>query len=470
MGKPRTLGELKKSGYRVFPVKEEMRRNLIEKLRGRETLFPEVIGYEESVIPLVENAVLAGHNMIFLGERGQAKSRIIRSLLGLLDEKVPAVEGCEVHCNPFRVICRRCRERSAEMGDDLPLMWIGREERFGEKLATPDVTIPDLFGEVDPIKVSEGRYLSDELTIHYGLIPRTNRGIFAINELPDLGEKIQVGLFNVMEEGDLQIRGYRIRLPLDIVLVASANPEDYTSRGRIITPLKDRFQAQIRTHYPVSPEVEIEIMDQECLRTRQWGRFAREYEYRMPRFMKEIVAEITFQARSSPKISQRSGVSVRVSVANYESLLAFAEKRAITGGENPFAPRISDLEAVVASTEGKIELEYAGEEVRESELVRELVKRAVQKVFHRYFEPASLGGITEDFNRGAVVEVASDMPSSQYLPLAAEIGGMEELIKKLGADECPATRAAGVEFILEGLHLDRKLNKSVKRGKVVYQR
>ena len=470
MKSPQTLGALRKSGYRVLPVKEEMRKNLIEKIRRGDVLFPEVIGYDESVIPLVENAVLAGHNMIFLGERGQAKSRIIRCLVNLLDEKVPAVEGCEIHCNPYRGICRHCREKSAEMGDRLPIVWVGRDERYGEKLATPDVTIPDLFGEVDPIKVSEGRYLSDELTIHFGLIPRTNRGIFAINELPDLGEKIQVGLFNVMEEGDLQIRGYRIRLPLDIVLVASANPEDYTSRGRIITPLKDRFQAQIRTHYPVSPEIEIEIMDQECLRTRQWGQFARDYEYRMPKFMKEIVAEITFQARSSPKISQRSGVSVRVSVANYESLLAFAEKRAITGGENPFAPRISDLEAVVASTEGKIELEYAGEEVRESDLVRELVKRAVQKVFHAYLEPAALGGIIEAFNQGAVMEVASDMPSGEYLPLADKIEGMDPLLKKIEADECPATRAAGVEFILEGLHLDRKLNKSVRSGKVVYQR
>src|SRR5258708_898566 len=306
--KSATLGQLRASGYRVLPIKEEMRQNLIRKLRADEELFPGIIGYEETVIPQVENAILSGQDIVLLGERGQAKTRIARSLVNLLDEEAPAIAGCEINDDPFAPICKACQLRIAEEGDDTPIHWIPRERRYGEKLATPDITIADLVGEVDPIKVAEGRYLSDELVIHYGLIPRTNRGIFCVNELPDLAERIQVGLLNIMEERDIQIRGYKIRLPLDVFVVVSANPEDYTNRGRIITPLKDRFGSQIRTHYPQTIDHEIQIMEAE-----RYTFASDTFEFVIPQYMKEIVAEVTHLARRSPDISQRSGVSVRVS-------------------------------------------------------------------------------------------------------------------------------------------------------------
>ena len=339
--KPKTLGSLRSSSYKVQTVKQELRRNLIEKLRAGEELFPGILGFEDSVIPQLQNAILSGQDIILLGERGQAKSRIIRALANLLDKEIPIVAGSEVNDDPFAPISRYARDLIAEKGDATLIEWIGRERRYGEKLATPDITIADLIGEVDPIRVAEGRYLSDELTIHYGLIPRTNRGIFAINELPDLAERIQVGLFNIMEERDVQIRGYRIRLALDVVLVSSANPEDYTNRGRIITPLKDRYGVQIRTHYPRAVEHEIGIMEQERMR------FDDEFKVVVPQFMKEIVAEITRLARRSPDINQRSGVSVRASIANYESLLANAQRRAITTREQQVVPRVSDLPYVI---------------------------------------------------------------------------------------------------------------------------
>jgi len=322
--KIRTLGELRAAGVEVLPVRLEMRRNLLNRLRARERILPGIIGYDQSVLPEIENGVLAGHHMIFLGERGQAKSRLIRLLADLLDERVAAVKGCEINDDPFRPICGACRRRAAEFGEELEIEWIGRERRYAEKLATPDVSVADLIGEIDPIKVAEGRYLADAETIHYGLIPRTNRGIFAINELPDLTEKVQVGLFNLMEEKDVQIKGYKIRLPVDVVFVASANPEDYTSRGRIITPLKDRFDIQIRTHYPKTLEHEVAIMEQECsypLRS--------EMPLRVPQFLKDILAQITFEARASNEINQTSGVSVRVTINNLESLISNAEKRTI---------------------------------------------------------------------------------------------------------------------------------------------
>src|SRR5580704_8420423 len=336
--KIRTLGELKSAGYQTMPVRMEMRKNLLERLRSREQILPGIVGYEETVVPEIENGVLAGHHMIFLGERGQAKSRIIRSLVGLLDEYVPAVAGCEISDDPFAPICRRCVKLKEEKGDALEIGWIGRDSRYAEKLATPDVSVADLIGEIDPIKVAEGRYLADEETIHYGLIPRTNRGIFAINELPDLTEKVQVGLFNLMEEKDVQIKGYRVRLPLDLVFVASANPEDYTSRGRIITPLKDRFDIQIRTHYPRTIEDEIAIMDQESGYPPSVG-----MALRVPAFIKEVVAQLTFEARASNEINQSSGVSVRVSINNFESVISNAEKRAVRLGDNEIVPRLSDL-------------------------------------------------------------------------------------------------------------------------------
>src|SRR5579885_51499 len=377
----RTLGELRAAGVEVLPVRLEMRRNLLERLRGAERILPGIIGYDQSVLPEIENGVLAGHHMIVLGERGQAKSRIIRLLADLLDEWVAVVKGCEINDDPYRPICGACRRRAAEFGEDLEIDWIGRERRYAEKLATPDVSVADLIGEIDPIKVAEGRYLADEETIHYGLIPRTNRGIFAINELPDLTEKVQVGLFNLMEERDVQIKGYRVRLPLDLVFVASANPEDYTSRGRIITPLKDRFDIQIRTHYPKKLEDEIAIMEQEVVHPPREG-----LEVRVPQFLKDIIAQVTFEARGSNEINQSSGVSVRVTINNFESVLSNAEKRAVINGENEIVPRLSDLHSVYASTAGKIELEYVGEDKKEEDLIERLINRAVLKVFDRYLK------------------------------------------------------------------------------------
>src|SRR5690349_20438068 len=356
MARPSTVGELKASGYRPRSVKEEMRANLIRKISSGETIFPGVVGYEETVVPQLENAVLAGQDVIFLGERGQAKTRIARALINLLDDEVPVLAGSEVNDDPLAPISAPGREILADKGDGAFVEWLPRDRRYGEKLATPDITVADLIGEVDPIKVAEGRYLSDELTIHYGLVPRTNRGIFAINELPDLAERIQVGLLNIMEERDVQVRGYKVRLDLDLFMVASANPEDYTNRGRIITPLKDRFGSQIRTHYPNTIPHEIGIMEQE--RTSYDGS---EFETIVPDYMKEIIAEVTHLARRSNDISQRSGVSVRVSICNYESMLANALRRSIRLREQQVSPRISDLAALVSTTGGKIEVESVGD-------------------------------------------------------------------------------------------------------------
>src|SRR6059058_2063276 len=367
-GRPQTIAELRATGHRRETVKQEMRRNLLARLRAGEPLLPGIVGYDETVLPQLSNAVISGHDVILLGERGQAKSRIMRSLVGLLDESVPAIAGCEINDHPYDPICRRCLDLVAREGDAVEVAWIKRDHRYGEKLATPDISIADLIGEVDPIKVAEGRYLADELTIHYGLLPRTNRGIFGINELPDLAERIQVGLLNIMEERDVQIRGYRVRLPLDLYLVASANPEDYTNRGRIITPLKDRFGSQIRTHYPKTLEHEIAIMEAERTEFPVDG-----IRTVTPSYMKEIVAELTHLARKTPEISQRSGVSVRVSICNYENLVSSALKRAIRLGEQAAAPRVSDLGAVLASTSGKIELETVGE--RSEEHTSELQSR-----------------------------------------------------------------------------------------------
>src|SRR5918997_1165166 len=342
--RPATLGELRASGWTSVPVKDEIRRNAVARIAAGEQLIPSVLGYEDTVLPQLENAVLAGHDVIFLGERGQAKTRMIRSLVELLDEWMPIVAGSEINDDPYNPVSRHARDLVFAEGDDTPIAWVHRDTRFGEKLATPDTSIADLIGEVDPIKVAEGRYLSDELTIHYGLVPRTNRGIFAINELPDLAERIQVGLLNVLEERDVQVRGYRIRLPLDIVLIASANPEDYTHRGRIVSPLKDRFGSQVRTHYPKQVDHEIGIMEQERMRFDD-----EQFKVVVPQYMKEIVAEISRLARRSPDINQRSGVSVRASIANYESLLANAQRRAIGVRENEVVPRVSDLPYVIPS-------------------------------------------------------------------------------------------------------------------------
>src|SRR5579863_522941 len=461
--KIRTLGELKSAGYQTMPVRMEMRKNLLERLRSKEQILPGIVGYEETVVPEIENGVLAGHHMIFLGERGQAKSRIIRSLVGLLDEYVPAVAGCEISDDPFAPICRRCVKLKEEQGDTLPIAWIGRDARYAEKLATPDVSVADLIGEIDPIKVAEGRYLADTETIHYGLIPRTNRGIFAINELPDLTEKVQVGLFNLMEEKDVQIKGYKIRLPVDVIFIASANPEDYTSRGRIITPLKDRFDIQIRTHYPKTLEHEIAIMEQEAMHPPRSG-----VDVRIPQFMKDILAQITFEARGSNEINQSSGVSVRVTINNYESVISNAEKRAVRNGDTEVVPRLSDLHSVYASTAGKIEMEYAGEEKKEEELIERLINRAVLKVFDKAVKVEELKEIVAYFDQGWGVEVSDMSPVDEYIEAVRTIPGLKAAVAKLGPAESPALMASNVEMVLEGLHLHQKLNKERRGGRFAY--
>ena len=461
----RTIGDLKKSGYQVLPVREEMRGNLLRLLAARETILPGIIGYEHTVIPEIENAVLAGHHIVFLGERGQAKSRLIRGLVSLLDEYVPILRDAEIPEHPFVPITPSGRRLLAEKGDALEIRWLHREDRYAEKLATPDVAVADLIGEVDPIKVAEGRYLADEETIHYGLIPRTNRGIFAINELPDLTEKVQVGLFNLMEEKDVQIKGFKIRLPLDVVFVASANPEDYTSRGRIITPLKDRFDVQIRTHYPRALEQEIAIMEQEAAKLPRGDR-----SVFVPQFMKEILAQLTMEARNSNEINQSSGVSVRVTINNLESLLSNAEKRAVRLGEKEIVPRVSDLPSLAASTAGKIELEYMGEEKREEDIIERLTNRAVLKIFDHYVKLDTLKSAVTYFANGWGVKVSDSMPAGDYLEDVRNIPGLHEAVRSLGVDEQrPAQVAAAAEFILEGLHLHQKLNKEREGGRYTYR-
>jgi magnesium chelatase subunit I len=462
--RPKTIGELRQSEYQVLPVKEEMRKNLIQKLRDNKPIFPGIIGFDDTVIPQVENAILSGQDIIFLGERGQAKTRLARSLVNLLDDEIPIIKGSQVNDDPYDPISAEGRALVTEYGDNVEIEWIPRDARYGEKLATPDITIADLIGEVDPIKVAEGRYLSDELTIHYGLLPRTNRGIFCINELPDLAERIQVGLLNILEERDVQIRGYKVRLPLDVYLVASANPEDYTNRGRIITPLKDRAGSQIRTHYPAALDQEIDIMEQEMTSFSNSG-----YEVEVPQYMKEIVAEITHLARRNPDISQRSGVSVRVSIANYENLISNALKRAIKLNENRVAPRISDLPALVASTAGKIEIETVGD-TREDKLIEKLVQGAVMSAWNRRFSVGEFDDVVTRFHNGLTIEVSDTMPTMEYVHQAADLKGMRAAMNKLEAQGNPAAVAAAVEFVLEGLHLNRRLNKDKSADGVRYRR
>jgi magnesium chelatase subunit I len=447
----RTIGQLRKSRYQVLPVREELRKNLIAKIRAEEIVFPGIIGFESTVIPQLENAILAGQDVILLGERGQAKSRLIRSMVNLLDEYIPKIAGCEINDSPYSPICRACRDKVAEAGDATEIEWVPREDRYSEKLATPDISIADLIGEVDPIKVAEGHYLSDELVIHYGLVPRTNRGIFCINELPDLAERIQVGLFNLMEEHDVQIKGYRIRLPLDVYVVSTANPEDYTNRGRIVTPLKDRYGSQIHTHYPNNIEDEISIMEQER------SRFSEEENLVVPNYMREILAEITSLARQSSEINQRSGVSVRVSISNYEILLSNALRRSILHGDRWTCPRASDLPYIVASFSGKIELETF-EEGRESKVTDDLTRRAVLRIFGSYFDVSDLEQVITSFDLGHSAETGSERPASEYPAILARIDGLSDAAKRLTDDQRPEVLASAIEFILEGLHLNRRLN------------
>ena len=463
--KPMTIGQLRDSGYKVLTVKQELRKNLVERIkRGEADHLPGIIGFEETVVPHLENALLSGQDIIFLGERGQAKSRLIRSLVHLLDEEIPSIVGCEINDNPFSPICRRCRDLVESEGDDTELAWLDRQRRYGEKLATPDITIADLIGEVDPIKVAEGRYLSDELTIHYGLVPRHNRGIFCMNELPDLADRIQVGLLNIMEERDVQIRGYRIRLPLDVFVVASANPEDYTNRGRIITPLKDRYGAQIRTHYPKNVETEIAIMEQERSRFEDDG----DLPVKVPAYMKEIVAEVTRLARRSPDINQRSGVSVRASIADYEALLANAFRRAIRLGEKEIVPRVSDLPYLVPAISGKLEFETV-EDGREEQIIDRLIQGAVLAVFNRYFSLGELETVVARFKAGFAVEVGDQTPSADYSKLVNQTEGLSAAVEKLGVGRSRPAVSSAAEFVLEGLHLNKRLNKDKIGGRFQYR-
>jgi magnesium chelatase subunit I len=460
--RPQTIGELRQSGWASRPVKEEVRANAMTRLAAGEPVVTGLLGYDETVLPQLENALLAGHDVIFLGERGQAKTRIIRSLVELLDEWTPIVAGCEINDDPYAPISKPARDLVAEHGDDTPIEWLHRSRRFGEKLATPDTAIADLIGEVDPIRVAEGRYLADELTIHYGLVPRTNRGIFAINELPDLAERIQVGLLNVLEERDVQIRGYKVRLPLDVMLVASANPEDYTNRGRIITPLKDRFGAQVRTHYPTGLDTEMAVVAQEARRLDAPG-----VAVTVPAYMAEVVAAITHQARRSSQVNQRSGVSVRLSIANQETLVANALRRALRLGEPEAVPRVSDLPALVASTAGKVEIESL-EEGREGDIVDRLVKGAVLETWRAWCRPERFRDLVTAFEGGLAVDTGDDVPSSAYAGFA-DLPGIKETLGDLEVGEAPAEVASAVEFVLEGLHLSKRLNKDAHAGRATYR-
>ncbi len=449
---PTTLGGLRDSQYKSTSVRQEIQRNLIRALREGTQLFPGVMGYSESVEPQLVNALLSGQDIILLGERGQAKTRLIRSLTSLLDEWSPILAGCEIPEDPFAPISAAGKQIIAELGNEAPIAWQHRSERYGEKLATPDITIADLIGEVDPIKIAEGRYLSDELTLHYGLVPRLNRGIFAINELPDLAERIQVGLLNVLEERDVQIRGHKVRLPLDVLLVATANPEDYTNRGRIITPLKDRYGAQIRTHYPEAIELETAIMRQEAAMPQVEG-----MSVSVPEYMEDILAELTHIARRSPDVNQRSGVSVRASIANYEVIVANALRRALRLGEVEIVPRISDLPFVIGSLMGKVEFE-AMDDGKEEQIIERMLGAAVKRVFDRLMDPHIVEPVALAFADGISIDVAEDMPVEDYSLLLDNIDGLRAAIEPL-APGSPAELAAAIEFVFEGLHMNHLLNK-----------
>ena len=483
--RPTTLGELRASGWASVPVRQELRRNATERIRSGRPLFDDVLGYHNTVVPQVENALLAGHDMIMLGERGQAKTRMIRGLVGLLDEWMPIIATSEINDDPYAPVSAHARALVAEHGDGTPIAWIHRDDRYGEKLATPDTSIADLIGEVDPIKVAEGRYLSDELTLHYGLVPRTNRGIFAINELPDLAERIQVGLLNVLEERDVQIRGYKVRLPLDVVLVASANPEDYTNRGRIITPLKDRFGAQVRTHYPLDAGTEIAIVEQEAYvgsggagpgddgdDDDDDGRDPTGVAVTVPSFMTRIVVALTRAARSSSHVSQRSGVSVRLSISNTETMVANAVRRTLRAGSDHAVPRVTDLEALTSSTAGKVEIETL-EEGREAEILERLVGSAVLSVFKDSVPPDLHRAVVDAFDEDLVVDVGDDVADADYAGLLATVPALTAPVQALLADdeaaESPAVVASAVELVLEGLHLSKRLNKDAQGPRAQYR-
>jgi magnesium chelatase subunit I len=463
---PQTLAELKKSSYHSIhgsgrSVKDEMRANMQAALRKRETLFPGIVGYDDSVVPQIVNAVLSRHNMILLGLRGQAKSRILRSLVRFLDEWMPAVSGCEVHDSPYAPICRGCRLRLAEMGDELPIGFVHREDRYFEKLATPDVTIADIIGDLDPIRAAKGGWnLSDELTIHYGLLPRAHRGIFALNELPDLAGKIQVGLFDILQEGDVQIKGYPVRLRLDIALVFSANPEDYTARGKIITPLKDRIGSEVRTHYPANLQEGMAITRQEAWLERQ-----SDFPLSIPLFIAEIVESITFAARKDPRIDKRSGVSQRLSITCLENTVSNAERRTHLHREKRVVPRVGDIYAAIPSLTGKFELEYEGELRGADAIARELIRTAVGERFEHYSQGRDFQRIIHWFELGGSLRLATDASTSECMDQFRGIQGLLEHSDGLlgSGQHSPEQRVAAAEFILEGLYAQKKISRNEER-------
>jgi magnesium chelatase subunit I len=461
VSRPHTLAELRaavRAGtVRRRPVKDEIRENLIDRLRQKQPLFPGIIGYDETVVPQIVNAVLSRHNFILLGLRGQAKSRILRALADMLDEAIPVMPGCEIHDDPLAPICSACRTRVMNDGDEMPIAWLGRQDRYVEKLATPDVTIADMIGDLDPIKAARaGLHLSDELTMHYGLLPRANRGIFAINELPDLAGKIQVGLFNILQEGDVQIKGYPVRLPLDVLMVFSANPEDYTARGKIITPLKDRIGSEIRTHYPVSRHEGMAITAQEAWVT------ARGVDLHVPQFVREVVEEVAFQARQESKIDKRSGVSQRLPISLLENVVSNAERRAVLADEHPIVPRITDVYAALPAITGKFELEYEGELKGADNVARDIIRTAVSAVFGGWFANADLRQVTDWFDLGGTLQIDDTLAADALLQRTAAVQGLRELAAQAGAaDRAPApVIASAVDFVLEGLYAQKKISRS----------
>jgi len=473
--RPATLGQLKETGYKPSSVKDELRRNVIRKLQAGEELFPGIVGYRDTVIPQIVNGILSRHDILFLGLRGQAKTRILRLLPDLLDEWMPVLTGVDINDDPLRPTTKTGKRIVAEQGDDAKIEWVHRSDRYHEKLATPDVTIADLIGEIDLVKHAEGRYLSDESTMHFGLIPRSNRGIFAINELPDLAPRIQVGLFNVLEERDVQIRGYPVRLDLDVCLVFSANPEDYTNRGRIVTPLKDRIGSVVRTHYPESVDEGIQIAEQNAYVDRVNGSAGSGVRVDVPRFMNEIIEEVVRLARSSPHVSQASGVSVRTSIANLETAVSNAERRAILTREKRVVPRICDLNYLVASCRGKIEMTLAEEEGAEDKLIRSLTGEAVKAVFGRYADPGDHEPIIEQFKGNLTFPIGDELSADEFVANMKAIKGLPQAASALakemkldGGDT--ATLACVGEFLLEGLYVNNRLSKYNSRGKTFFKK
>ncbi len=464
--KPSSLGELRKSEwsekkFAARTVKDELRENLLRKLRAGDELFPGIRGYDDTVIPQIINAILSRHHFILLGLRGQAKTRILRDLVNFLDPEIPVVEGCEINDNPYRPICRACRDRAKSEGDALPVAWLSRERRYVEKLATPDVTIADIIGDVDPIRAAKGgRDLSDELTIHYGLLPRANRGLFAINELPDLAGKIQVGLFNIMQEGNVQVKGYPVRLPLDVLLVFTANPEDYTARGKIITPLKDRIGSEIRTHYPATLEEGIAITSQESW-TRRDG-----HAIEIPAYIREVVEEIVFQAREDKRVDRRSGVSQRLPISCLENVVSSAEHRAVRNGEKTAVARVADIYSAIPSMTGKFELEYEGELRGAENIARELIRSAMGKTFTKYFSDANLQSVVQWFEAGGELKFAAAGKTAEHLAELRKVEGLFDHAAALGvsAKDDAGIHVAAAEFVLEGLWAHKRISRSEERG------